>query len=291
MMIKHKLEYFGYKLLLTIFQKIGIQNKVSSARIIATIFFSLLKIRKNVVIKNLSMAFPSMSKNEIELLAFKHYQSVAITFLEIFNIPKFSKDQVNSYLELDQIDLIKSRITENKGLIFLTAHFGNWELGAISTGIKIDDQISVLVKKQKNKYVAEELTKIREQFGNKEVSLGVSIRELYLALKNKKTVGIVGDQRGPRDGIEVNFFGQKTKTFGGTAAIAIKLNCPVVVLLCARELNGKYKSFLKEIEVSNLTGTAHEKIQEFNQIYMSFLESTIREYPEQWFWMHNIWKY
>ena len=101
----------------------------------------------------------------------------------------------------------------------------------------------------------------------------------------------MGDQRGRRDGVRVNFFGKETFTFHGTAAIALKTNCPVLVMLCARQEDGTYKSEIEEIDYSEIDGTKEEQTQKFNQLYMSILEKTIKKYPDQWFWMHNVWKY
>jgi KDO2-lipid IV(A) lauroyltransferase len=104
-------------------------------------------------------------------------------------------------------------------------------------------------------------------------------------------VGIVGDQRGTRDGVKIQFFGQDTYTFPGTAAMALRTGCPVIVILCPRQSDGTYKSVVQEIKHSTFKGNEEEKIRQFNQKYMTILENCIKEYPEQWFWMHNIWKY
>ena len=135
------------------------------------------------------------------------------------------------------------------------------------------------------------LNKLREKFDNYEIPLGTSVRELYKAIKSKKAIGIVGDQRGKRDGIIVNFFGRKTATFPGTAAIALKLRCPVMVLLCARKKDGQYVGMVQELNFDDLQDSSEPNVIEFNQRYMNILEEAIRKYPEQWFWMHNIWKY
>lgn len=288
---KHKIEYLLFLIfgrLLTLF---GFKSIKYSSSILAFIFYNVIGIRKKVVKKNLRIAFPNLTPKEINKLSFKSYKNAAITFLEIFISKKLKSDIINSLLSQKGFNLISEKLKEEKGLILLTAHFGNWELGALATGLKLKRKINVLVKKQRNPYVYNWLKKMRERFQNKEIELGVSVRELYKAIKNKEVIGVVGDQRAPQDGIKVNFFNTPTTTFAGTAAIALKTNCPVLVLLCTRLDNGTYEYVAKEINYKKFKGTQESLIQQFNQAYMKILESTIKKNPEQWFWMHNIWKY
>lgn len=291
MISKYKLEFIVFQSLGKLLSLFGFNSIKRSSKFIAILFFSVLRVRRSVVFENLRIAFPQLSSKEIKKLAFKNYQSIAITFLEIYVLKTSSINTIKEHFSNYGFEDIKSRFNKKKGLILLTAHFGNWEMGAIASGIHLDEKINVLVKKQKNPYVAKWLNEFRERFGNKQIYLGASVRELYSTIKNKKIVGVVGDQRGKRDGVNVNFFGRETKTFAGTASIAIKTKCPVMVLLCARMKDGNYKAIIKEIDTNKLTGTKDEQIQQFNQNYMSILEDGIKLYPEQWFWMHNIWKY
>jgi len=291
MLNKYKLEYILFLFVGNIFSFFGFSSIKFTSKFLAVIFFKVFRIRRNVVKKNLSIAFPNLSTEEIRNLAFKNYQSIAITFLEILNLQKKDKDYIRKYFSDKGFDSVRKKYKEGKGLILLTAHFGNWEMGAIASGIHMDEGISVLVKKQKNIYVAKWLTSFREKFGNSEITLGASIRELYKTIKNKRIVGIVGDQRGKRDGVKVNLFGKETATFPGTAAIALKTGCPVIVLLCARKADGNYEAIIEEIPLDDIIGSDAEKIKKFNQRYMKILEKGIKKYPEQWFWMHNIWKY
>ena len=291
MLNKHKIEYILFTLFGKILSVFGFSKIKYTSKALAFIIFYVFRIRKNVVLTNLSIAFPNLSKKEIRDLALKNYQSIAITFLEVFNLHKLSKEEIKYHFVGDGFDIVREKIKEQKGLILLTAHFGNWEIGAVASGIHLDRGVTVLVKKQKNPFVANWLNDFRERFGNKQIFLGVSIRELYSTIKNNNIVGIVGDQRGKRDGVKINFFGKETLTFPGTAAIALKTECPVLVLLCAREPDGNYKAIIEPIEYLDIPGSKEDKIKGFNQKYMSILENAIIKYPEQWFWMHNIWKY
>ena len=292
MLDKNKVEFVLWKFFTKIVHKIGFKRIPKLAKLLAFIFFYLIPLRKSVVISNLKKAFPDKTGKEIKRIAFDNFVSIGITFMEIMAFQKMNSEEILSLVDVNNLDLAKKKVDAGKGTILLTAHFGNWELGALYMGLALNKQIDVLVKKQRNRLVANWMTEIREKFTNKEVSLGISIRGLYKTLLGGGVIGIVGDQRGKKkDGIVVNFFNQPTTTFQGFAALGIKNKVPIVVVLSERLSSGKYHIDIEEINYDNLTGTLEEQIKELNQRYMTLLEKKIRKNPEQWLWMHNIWKY
>ena len=291
MINKHKLEFYLLKLIGSVLTNLGNKLLIPLSSILSFLFFNILRIRRKIVLKNLKIAFPNYSDQQIKRIAINNYKSFAITFLELFTLQKLSKDELKSKLDIPNVEKIKERLAENKGLIMLTGHFGNWELAALSFALHLNNKMNVLVKKQHNPYVAKWLKQIRENYGNREVRLGVSIREIFNAIKKNELIGIVGDQRGPRDGLRINFFGKPTSIFPGTAEIAIKTDCPVFVAFAIRNSDQTYSLIYEEIRINDFMGSKEEKIIKFNQIFISILEKTVRKYPEQWLWMHNIWKY
>jgi len=289
---KNKIEFQLWLFFVEIAKFIGINKIPTLSKFLSYIFFYLIPIRKNVTIGNLKKAFPEKSDREISQIAFDNYQSIGITFLEIMAFNSIPKEEILSMAEVNNFELAQQKIDEGNGVIFLTAHFANWELGALIMGLLLNSQINVLVKKQRNKLVADWMSGMRERFTNKEVPLGVSVRELYKTLYSGGAVGIVGDQRSPKkDGVVVNFFNIPTYSFQGFAALGIKKNIPIIVVLGKRLKSGKYQMDIEEISYENLTGELPDKLKELNQRYFNILEKRIKEAPEQWLWMHNIWKY
>lgn len=289
---KNKIEFVLWKLFTKIVHTIGFNNIPKFAKSLAFLFFYLIPIRKSVVISNLKKAFPDKSEKEISQIAYKNYISVGITFMEIMAFQRMTKEEILGLATVNNLELAQEKIRNGKGVILLTAHISNWELGALFMGLVLDKQINVLVKKQRNKYVANWMSTVREKFTNKEIPLGVSIRELYKTLITGGAVGIVGDQRGKKDeGIVVDFFNQPTVTFQGFASLGIKNKVPIIVVLGERLPNGKYLIDIEEINYDNLPEKLSDQVKELNQRYMTLLENKIRKNPEQWLWMHNIWKY
>ena len=292
MIDKNKIEFSIWKFFTKVVHIIGIGRIPVFAKILTIIFFYFIPIRKKIVISNLTKAFPEKSKSEIKKIAFNNYMSIGITFMEIMAFREMTGDEILSLSEIYNLDIAKKVVNSDKGSILLTAHLGNWELGALTMGLSLNEQINVLVKKQRNELVADWMNEVREKFTNKEVPLGASVRELYKTLMNGGIVGIVGDQRGKKeDGVTISFFNRPTVTFQGFAALGIKNKVPIVVVLNKRLPSGKYLFDIEEIKYDNLPEKLSDQLVELNQRYMTILENKIREAPEQWLWMHKIWKH
>ncbi|MHB1687471.1 MAG: lysophospholipid acyltransferase family protein [Ignavibacteriaceae bacterium] len=286
-----RIEYIIFVAFSLVFKILGLKISRKFSYLLTFIFFYLIPIRKQVAIDNLKKAFPDYSLKEIKKIAFESYRSFAITLIEILYLPNMSAGQIEKFVPCDNNDFIIERHKENRGVILLSAHFGNWEAMAVSMGLQLKIPISAVIKPQRNELVSEWLNKMRSKWGNKIVPLGISIREIYKTLKDKNIVAMVADQRGPEDGIRVNFFGRKTAIYAGPAALALKTKSPLLFAVSVRQPDYSYTTHFEEISMEDLPGDEEEKIIEISQRHASLLEKVVREHPEQWLWMHKRWKY
>jgi KDO2-lipid IV(A) lauroyltransferase len=289
--MKNRLEYIVFILFSSFFRLLGLNLSRKFSTVIAFFFFYFVPIRKQVVIRNLQNAFPEKKISDIKKLAFKTYKSFALSLVEIMYLPYIEKQNLIDAVECVNPELIVEKYNEGKGIILLSSHFGNWEFIAISVAMQIGIPFSVIVKPLRNSYVFEWMNKARTKFGNEIVPLGISIRKTYQTLKEKKIVAMVADQRGPREGARVNFFGRQVPVYTGPAALALKTGSPIICGIPVRQQNYKYHTILIEIPLNDLPENDEEKIVEISQRYTSYIEKIIRENPEQWLWMHNMWKY
>lgn len=254
-------------------------------------FYYIIPIRKEVTIKNLKIAFPNLSEKEVLDLAYKNYKSIAITLVEILTIPLLTEESIKKIVFCDNIELLKDTVAENKGVILMTGHYGNWEYSAIGMGVLSSVGISIIVQKQRNDYVDEFINNGRKRFGNKTVPLGVSIRNIYQELLNKNVVALIADQKGPENGVKINFFNTEVTAISGFATLAIKTKVPIIIGFGVRHEDNTYHLHLEKLSVDNLPEGLAEQERELTQRHAVVLEKYIRMAPEQWFWMHNRWKY
>ncbi len=289
--MKDRFEFILFTFFSRIFCALGINRARKAASVLAFLFFYIIPIRKKVVIENLSNAFPGKSNAEIKTLAFKCYKSFAITLIEILILPILTEQDILKQLQFVDMDLVKSLYEKDKGLILLTAHFGNWELAAIALGIKLGIPLHIIVKSQRNTLVDNWMNSFRTKWTNKVIPLGISIRQTYKELINKNILAIVADQRGPEEGIRVDFFNRPSATYTGPAVLALKTGAPIVMGIVVRQPDYTYRLKFEEISSDDLPGGHEEMVKEITQRHTSLLENYVRMNPEQWFWMHKRWKY
>jgi KDO2-lipid IV(A) lauroyltransferase len=290
-MMKNKFEYILFLLLAFCVKTLGINLSRRFSILIAILFYYLIPIRKKTVIDNITLAFPEYSKKKVKKLSFRCYRSFAITLVELLYMPNMTREEIINSVICTNPDSILKGYEKNNGVILLSAHFGNWEYIAASVAAQINIPFVIVTKPQRNPYVTEWLEKIRTRWENKVVSLGLSIRQIYKELKEKNVVAMVADQRGPAEGIRVNFFGRKVSVYPGPALLSLKTNAPILYGIAVRQPDYSYRTTLVEISKENLPENEEEKIIEISQRHTSYLEGIMRQYPEQWFWMHKRWKY
>ncbi len=108
---------------------------------------------------------------------------------------------------------------------------------------------------------------------------------LLRALKNKQAIGLVADQNAGMDAVFVDFFGKIAATHPGPAQLALKFGAPMVVGAAIRTAPAQFKILAQQVEIK-----ADDTVESLTQRHVKILESFIRQYPEQYFWLHRRWK-
>lgn len=289
--MKNTLEYILFISLSYFFRIIGLNLSRKFSSLIAFFFYYILPIRKDVVFDNLKHAFPDFSEDRIKEIAYGSYKSFCLTLAEILYMPWLDEDQLKQIMICEKRDLIVKRFDEGNGVILLSAHLGNWEYLATSVAAQINKKFYVVVKPQRNPFVNNWMNKYRTKWTNEVVPLGVSIRNVFSVLLNKGIVAMVADQRGPEESIKLKFFGRLTSVYTGPAVLSLKTNSPIIYGIAERQKDLNYKVELIEVDRNNLPENSDEKIKVLTERMLKILEDIIRQYPEQWLWMHKRWKH
>lgn len=289
--MKNRLEYILFRSIssLLCFAGMGFARKFSF--FIALLFYYLIPIRKSVVKKNLAIAFHGISAAEINRIAFGSYKSFARSLVEILMMPSLTAESVRSLVKSDSVGLIKQKYEEGNGVILLTAHYGNWEYSALAIGLYTGIPLYVVTKSQRNGLVNDWMNSHRAKFGNVIVPLGASIKLVFKQLYDKNVIAMVADQRGPSDGIKMDFMGKETRVYAGPASLSIKTGAPILMGFIERQPDDTYRMEFEEVSKEGLPQNFEEATTELTRRHIAVLENQLRKKPEDWLWMHNRWKY
>jgi KDO2-lipid IV(A) lauroyltransferase len=234
--------------------------------------------------------FPHIDDKKLRRLLYQTYINFFIVLIEIFYLRVISVEELRAMVKINQPELIKKCLKEDKGLMFLSAHLGNWEILAASVALTIGIPYSIIVKPLRNNLVDKFMNDMRCKWGNKVVRLGISIKDIYRELLNKNIVALAADQRASEGSMKLSFFGRETSVFTGPATLSVKTGAPILVGMAVRQKDYSYEVNLVEIKVDEGLSES-EKIQWITKKYINVLEEIIRKNPEQWLWFHDRWKH
>ncbi len=248
--------------------------------------------RKKEVLKNIALAFPQKSNLEIKEI----YKKSCINFLQtIFELPKFNSIlKNNKYITIkDDYNLLEYSL--NNSLLLFSAHTGNWEFGASYTYTQNPNSY-LIYKAPHNVFVEKLFLKMRsiKSSNSHLITLNTqSILTIRDAIKNNKSsLGMLVDQR-IKEGLNVKLFNRPAKTSQLLPLLAIKYN---VLLGSMRVIRVNFCKFVIEIDKPlEIDAKYYEKqnqnegIAILTQLMNDRLESWIKEYPNQWFWLHRRW--
>jgi len=198
--------------------------------------------------------------------------------------PLRTKEELLANMEIEGFEHYEAAAAIGKGIIACTAHLGNWERFGhwlIATG----RQISVVARDANQGEIQDRVAKIRDLTGVIVLSRGDSARPILVKLKRKEIVGILPDQNSEES--FAPFFGKPAGTVLGPAVLHMRTGAVLLPAYCVRVGPGKYRVVLREpIDIDNSMANAEEIMAKLNAV----LESVIREYPDQWLWLHDRWK-
>ena len=255
------------------------------ARCIGWAAFHIFRFRRQVVMDNLAIAFGTeMEQNRLAALAARAYRHIAMTFIELLIAPKL-RSQVHHVLEPDHVELMQGLLRQGKGLVTVSGHLGNWELQGAAAATAIKDVLTVAAVQQSNPYIDRFITRRRNAMGMQVAGSKEAMRLLLRALKSKQAIGLVADQNAGRDAVFVDFFGKIAATHPGPAQLALKFGAPLLVCVLVRTGPAQFKMLARQVEIKD-----EDTVETLTRRHVKILEAFIREYPEQYYWLHKRWK-
>ena len=254
-------------------------------------FYYLMPGRRAITLDNLRHAFPGKTEDELRTVARGAFENFGIAMSEFLCFSKIGQPDLRRLMNYDENRAHFQAIAAGSGLVYLSGHFGNWELSGAGSACLAGVQYLVVVKTQANRLVDRVVTGLRCGFGNSVVPMERAIRESMTALRNGGVVALAPDQSATRESDFIPFFGRDVATFRGPAAFALRAGVPMKMGFTVRRADYTYDFILEEVPTSDLNGATEENVRELTRRHVSLLERYIRLHPDHWLWMHRRWKH
>lgn len=242
------------------------------------------KLRR-VAETNLQFALPQLGAHERNRLIDGVFRSIARLLTDFAKFPEINSSNVHDLIRYEGLERYERAKQKGRGVLVATAHLGNWELSAFTHAL-MTEPMCVMVRPLDNPFVDALVEQRRQRSGNKLILKKEAALSVVRALKANQAVGILIDQNTtPEEGVFIDFFGQKACAGVAFAKLAARTGAAVVPGFAFwEEAERKYVlRFYPEIEV---TGDAAVDTQRIHHE----IEHVIRQYPDQWLWIHRRWK-
>ena len=199
-----------------------------------------------IALHNLQNAFPEKSITDITLIAKGVYRNMAVIAAEFFDIPWLTKDHIRERVEVEGLEHCVEALKKKRGLLMVTAHFGNWELGAIAFSLFFHP-VLLLYRPLDNLFLDRLVASVRSSTGNRPLVKNKAMRKMLRTLNANGIVGLLIDQNWSwQEGVFVEFFGRPACTSDGFARLALHTEAPVIPCFMVRRKNGKYRLVIGE---------------------------------------------
>ena len=287
----HRAEYAALRGAVAAVERLSFTRAGNIGNWIGQLGYRPLGIRRAVVERQLSAAFPELDQGEIERIARASYGHLGRTSIETAVLPTHSAQQVIDLFEdVQGWSIVEERLSLGKGLIVVTGHLGNWELGGAylaARGIPID----VVARHMANPLFDRYLTSTRQRIGMTVVHDEAAVRRVPRSLRDGRAVAFLVDQGAV--GLAstwVPFFGRYAKTPRGPAVFALRSGAPIVFGTALRQPSARYQLSFEPVDVDP-TGDREADVDRIVAAYTLTLERWVRRAPEQYFWHHRRWKH
>lgn len=280
-----------FKLILFLTKIVPLKAMLPVASALGHFGYCASKRYRNVGLKNLTIAFgDTMSdaeKHAVVDRVFRNFAKAAIA--EFAYIGSLSPDDVRKLVQIskEDEDYLWSIYRRGRGLLFITGHFGNFELGAKRVAIE-GIKLSVVARMDGNAMMADLINGIRKDGGYEVLGRGNAAKPVIKRLRSGQAVAMLPDQKS--EDVWVSFFGRPSGTVAGPAIIALRTGAPLVPGFCVRQADDSFRMLvMREIDITS-TGDQDADVERIMTDVNAAIEKAIRLYPDQWLWLHDRWR-
>jgi KDO2-lipid IV(A) lauroyltransferase len=285
------LEFAAVWLIAKLFRHMPRAAARSAGAGIGRLAFACLPRLRRVGMTNLALAFPNADRRERERILRAMFRSLGWQLAEFCQMPGYDLAEASRFIRYEGLENYLRAKQGGKGVLVLSGHIGAWELSSFFHSLA-GHPMSMVIRRLDNPLVDQFVNHIRCLHGNRVLNKDEFARGLIAAMRAGDTMGVLMDTNmTPPQGVFVDFFGHAACTASGVARVAARTGAAVVPgYLVWEQDEGRYVlHFLPQIQLQK-TGDVERDAVANTQEFTSALERIIRQYPEQWLWVHRRWK-
>ncbi|MBI2823928.1 MAG: lysophospholipid acyltransferase family protein [Planctomycetia bacterium] len=290
--ISHLLQYLLVRAFICIVQAVRMETCERFADFLATLCTTIIPIRRMLVDDNLRHAFPDLTEHRRRKLAKRMWKHLFLLVAEVAHAPrKIHETNWRDYVQLRDSALLARMLLDDRPLLLISGHFGNFELAGFILGILGFPTYSV-ARPLDNPYLHAFVGRFRGATGQHILPMKECYDDILAVLARGGTMGFLADQYAGSKGCWVDFFGRPVSAHKAIALFSLTHEAPMVVGYTYRR--GKPLHYQMAVagvaDPKKLDSEVTAGVKPLTQWYTSRIEGFVREMPDQYWWLHNRWK-
>ena len=289
--VRDWLVYAAVRVLMIFLSLFDVETNLRFACFLGDLLWKYYRRGRRRAVENLRASFPEQSQEWIERTGRRSFQQLVMLTIDILVTPRLvQKHNWRQYARFVKAEYPKWMMKEGKGLIMVTAHYGNFEIIGYMMALFGFDIYSV-ARPLDNKYLNRFLYDVRQRHGLKLIDKKGAAELMPRIVAQGSTLGFIADQDAGRKGIFVDFFGRKASTYKSIGLLALTYNLPIIVG-CTRRVGNRFffEFVLGRIIFPSEWADKEDPLTWISAEYTKAIEAFVREDPTQYWWLHRRWK-
>lgn len=254
--------------------------------------FYLLRRDRERSYEHLRIAFgKDITKKKMASIVRQNFNNLGKGLIEVLNLQHLKDEQIDALVSVEGEEYLQEAQAAGLGTILITGHIGNWELMAAVLS-QHGFRLHVIAAPLYDPNIDDWIVTLRSKFNVETISRGSpsASRKILGVLRKKEILGLLIDQDTRVDGVFVNFFNKKAHTPSGAAQLALRSNAATMMCFVTRLPGGRHRVTIEKPMKLFRSGDKEKDIEVNTAMFTARIEEVVKQYPEQWVWMHRRWR-
>lgn len=261
------------------------------SKVFASFVYNLSKFTKYKVFieKNIKNTM-NLPKSSAKNISKKSILLLIQNIIDFIKVEKLNENNINDLISVKNIENYYEAKNENKGIIFVSAHYGCWELIGAYLSLSLKNKLSVLVQKPSEAFIDKLFFQLREYLGIKTLysdNYINSFKNMLNSLDNKECLGFLVDQHGENEKYFVEFFGKYVSVPEISVNLAYKKDVPILPVFINRLDKKRHEIIFHKPIFINYSNNKEREITDIFQKIYKIIENTIKQKPNEYLWFYE----
>ena len=259
------------------------------ASALAGMYCDFSKKDRETVTNNLKTVLGNtVSDAQLAIMVRQVFQNFAKYLVDFFRFTIIDESYIKRFVTLEGTEHIDAALKDGKGVILLSAHIGNWELGGAALSLS-GYPVNAVVLTHQNKKINDFFTRQRLKGKMRPIEIGASLKACYRTIKSNGLLALLGDRDFTKSGVVIDFFGKPALMPKGPGVFAYRHGSAILPTFMVRNPDDSFRLFIGGPILADCSKEETAAIKEVAGRYLKPIESCIKQYPTQWYVFRNIW--